>query len=202
MQALTDLELIESFKQGDMHAFNLLVWRWQKPVLNFLVRFVGNIPEAEDLAQQTFLKVFKKLRGLKDPRKFSPWLYRIASNQARDHLRQRKKRAAVSLNRSIDGTSEGETRFDQILADPTMHNPEQLLDQNHLQVVLNRSLQEISEEQRMVIILRFYQGLKFQEIADVLDIPEGTAKTRFYFGLKALRSVFKRRGLTKEVWQA
>jgi len=201
LSVLSDRELIESFRQGDTGAFNLLVWRWQKQVLNFLVRYVGNIPEAEDLTQQTFLKVFKKLRGLKDSRKFSPWLYQIASNQARDHLRHRKKQATVSLNRPINKNSKGSVSFDQVLTDSEERNPEQVLEQNHLQVVLNRSLQEINEEQRMVIVLRFYQGLKFQEIADVLQIPEGTAKTRFYFGLKALRAVLKRRGLTKEVWQ-
>ncbi len=200
MQTLTDYELIESFKQGDVTAFNLLAWRWQKPILNFLARLAGSVPEAEDLTQQTFLKVYHKLPGLKEPRKFPSWLYQIALNLAKDYLRHEKKRPFVSFNRPIGKTGEKETEFDQVLPDPNARTPEQILGQQQLQTILSRCLREIREEQRTVILLRFYQGLKFREIAEILHIPDDTAKSRFYSGLKALRDVLNRNGLTKEVW--
>jgi len=200
LQTLADDELIESFRQGDISAFNLLAWRWQKPILNFLTRLAGSVPEAEDLTQQTFLKVYQKLPRLREPQKFSSWLYQIALNLAKDHLRHKRKRRFVSFNRTIDKMNEEEMELDQVLADPNARTPEQILDQRQLQAILNRCLQEISVEQRIIILLRFYQGLKFREIAEILHIPDETAKWRFYSGLKALRIVLNCNGLTREVW--
>ncbi len=200
MADLKDWELVESFRNGNAGAFNVLVWRWQKPILNFLARYVGSLSEAEDLTQQTFLRAFKKMKGLRESRKFSPWLYQIAVNLARDHLRRQKRHSEVSLDRPVDKSSEAGQGFGQVFANSPDPGPEQQMEKDQLQNILNQSLQAISADQREVIIMRFYQDLKFQEIAQVLDIPEGTAKTRFYYGLKALRNVLNHWGLTREVW--
>jgi len=196
----SDAELIEKFRQGQTESFNILVWRWQNRLLNFLYRYLGNRTEAEDICQMTFLKAFQKLKRLQDTQKFSTWLYRIALNQARDFFRRKRNRPVFSLHQTFGEDSDG--TLEAVLATDSQPAPDVNLQHKEMQVILQQSLQKISEDQRAVIVLKIFDGLKFSEIADILKIPEGTAKTRLYTGLKSLRTVLEQSHLDKEVWKS
>ena len=185
MNNLRDAELIERFRKGQIQAFNLLAWRWQKPILNFLYRFLGNVQDSEDACQKTFIKVYQKLIDLQDVNKFRVWLYQVAANQARDQLRHRKRHSFFSLDSNPKRNSESskvEGRAHQI----------------QLKSIFESAMQNIPEEQRVIIVMKVYQDLKFIEIAEALKLPINTVKSRMYYGLKALKEILKKQNLTEE----
>ena len=184
MNNLRDAELIERFRKGQIQAFNLLAWRWQKPILNFLYRFLGNVQDSEDACQKTFIKVYQKLIDLQDVNKFRVWLYQVAANQARDQLRHRKRHSFFSLdsNPKRNESSKVEGRAHQI----------------QLKSIFESAMQNIPEEQRVIIVMKVYQDLKFIEIAEALKLPINTVKSRMYYGLKALKEILKKQNLTEE----
>lgn len=175
---MEDSALIDRFLQGDDAAFNTLVSRWQSRLFHFALRYVGQREEARDLCQQTFIRVYHNLGKLEQKNSFGTWLHQIAINICRDHLRQR--RATLSLDR---------------FAEEHGHFPPQLCENEsaardcELRDLLNRALQTLPEEQRVVVVLKEYQGLKFTEIASALDENINTVKSRLYYGLKALRTL-------------
>lgn len=194
---MTDDKLIVQFLDGNVHAFNTLVWRWQKPVYNFISRYLGDRELARDISQKTFVRVYDKLHGLQQVEKFSTWLFQIAVNLCRDELKAIKRRPLLSLDELRENSNGGHDGEDLVPPEP-QPDPEQQACANDLTHLLNRALQEISEPQRVVIIMKEYQNLKFKEIADILGISENTAKSRMYYGLAALRKVFKEWKIDKE----
>ena len=94
---MSDAELIVQYKQGDVGAFNRLVWRWEKPMFNFILRTIGDQEMAKDIFQTTFIKAFKEVKNLREPDKFSPWIYRIALNLCRDEMKRKKRQAVCYL---------------------------------------------------------------------------------------------------------
>ena len=199
MNELSDAELIHRFRKGQTQAFNLLVWRWQKPLLNFLYRFLGNAQDAEDVNQKTFIKVYKKIAGLKETEKFQVWLYQVAANEARDQLRRRKRRSFFSLGTGNSSDSEFEENVIPEPADSGSSNIESNIHQAELKKIFENAMQEIPEEQRIVIIMKIYQDLKFIEIAEILQESLNTIKSRMYYGLRALREVLKQQNFSEEV---
>ena len=187
---MTDGVLVTRFLKGDIQAFNTLVWRWEKPLLNFIWRQVGDEETARDLTQTALIRIYKQLRHLKEPDKFSSWAYRIALNLCRDEFKRRKRHPLVSLDAL--GASAPHVHEE---APPT---PEALLHQSQLGELLKASLQRIPEEQRVVVVMKQYQGLKFTEIADILKEPVNTVKSRLYYGLKALKKHLEESELGKE----
>lgn len=198
MDDLNDAELIHRFRNGQVQAFNLLVWRWQKPVLNFLYRFLGNVQDAEDVNQRTFLKVYQKLSSLRQTDKFQIWLYQVAANEARDQLRRRSRGRFFSIG---GAHGEGDDPPVPEIPDTSKESMEDRIHQSELRKIFEQAMQEIPAEQRLVIIMKIYQDLKFVEIADILQESLNTVKSRMYYGLKALREVLQRQNFSKEVLQ-
>ena len=193
---MTDVELINRFLDGNINAFNLLVKRWEKPIYNFIYKNVSNTCIAKDICQKTFIRVYMKLHKLKDVNKFSSWLYKIAINLCRDEQRKNKNKNYISCDQT-----ENEENYTPIqLATDENTAPDKILDKKQIENLLKEQLQKIPEEQRVVIIMKQYQDLKFREIADILDEPINTVKSRLYYGLKALKNNFKKAKLTKEVF--
>lgn len=194
---MTDTALIERYLQGDIQAFNSLVWRWEKPIFNFIVRTIGNEESAKDICQTTFIRVFNQLKRLREPDKFSPWIYRIALNLCRDEYKRKKNRPLYYLGdvHSDDGT------FNSVkqMADKTTKNPEELYQNQQTGSILKQALMQLPEEQRVVIIMKQYQELKFIEIADILKESVNTIKSRLYYGLRTLRKILEESKLNKEV---
>ena len=185
----SDEELVEACQSGEASAFDVLVARWEDKIRGAAYRFLGSEEEARDVAQEAFLKAYRALGGFKQEARFSSWLYQIATNLCRDRLRRRRTRAAVSLEELEEtGPVIVETR-------PGAHERLQQMD---LARLVRRAVHALPEEQREVVILKEYQGLTFLEIAQSLDLPVSTVKTRLYRGLGQLRLRLEREGLGVE----
>jgi RNA polymerase sigma-70 factor (ECF subfamily) len=167
-------QLIRQIRAGKRSAMDQLMKLWYQPIVHYAWRFTGDRHAAEEIGQNTFLKVFRKLHQLKDISSFHIWLYRIADNQCKDHLRRKKK--FVSLDQEAipeKGSSKG--------------NAQHLLEQEEQTKWIKKALLQLPEDQRIVIVMKEYQGLKFREIAAILDLSENTVKSRMYAGLRALK---------------
>ncbi|MBN2089804.1 sigma-70 family RNA polymerase sigma factor [candidate division KSB1 bacterium] len=191
---MTDQQLIEKFLSGNVQAFNTLVWRWQKPIINFSYRYVGELETAKEIAQETFIRVHQNLKRLQDQSKFSTWIYSIALNLCRDNMK-RKKRIFVSLD---DLRDENNTTLPEELWTEAADRPDENAHRSDLARRVQCAIQALPEEQRTVIIMKEYQGLKFTEIADILKIPINTAKSRMYNGLAALGKALAGMKITQE----
>lgn len=188
---MTDGTLIRKYCDGELNAFNTLVWRWQKPLFNFALRYLGNPEEAREIVQQTFIKVYQHLPRLKDPSRFATWVYQIAVNLCRDEIKKRRRRQTYSLESIQENSEQSQARSALTLADDSA-NPERIVNRRELRDILAQALQQLPEEQRIVVTMKEYQGLKFTEIASILSIPLNTAKSRMYYGLTALRKILAR----------
>ena len=191
---MNDADLIKRFAQGQHQAFNTLAWRWQSRLYNFILRYTGDAEEARDLCQQSFIRAYNNLHRLRDRERFATWLYQIAANICRDHLRRRK------THTSLDAYQEenGQPHPALAQAENTPLSPAGHMHRSQLRDLLNDALQQLPAEQRVVVVLKEYQGLKFNEIAAVLDTPVNTVKSRLYNGLKTLRKTFDQWNLDEE----
>lgn len=200
-QELKDLEggtpdetrLIEACQEGDSSAFNLLVWRWEKPLYNFIYKYVGDATLAEDLVQDTFIRVLKSIRRYTHLGSFSTWLYRIAINLCKDHIK-RKRLPLISLH-DYYTTGSGERIYVQDRIQDEGARTDESLKAEEREELVRRLLASLPEEERIVILLKEYQELTFREIAEVLDVPEGTVKSRLYHALRSMRESLERTGL-------
>ena len=197
---MSDRDLIEKYLSGNVEAFNTLVWRWQKIIFNFAWRDLGSREEAHDVTQQVFIRVYRNLHKLKDRERFSTWIYQIAANLCRDVIKQRRRRQVLSLeNMQEAGSAELATNAAFTLTPESEQHPDRIVSRNQLRDLLEKALQEIPEEQRVVVVMKEYQNLKFTEIAEVLGAPVNTVKSRLYYGLNALKKVLARWDIDREV---
>ncbi|MFQ5603085.1 MAG: RNA polymerase sigma factor [bacterium] len=195
---MTDSQLIDKFLNGKINAFNTLVWRWEKNLYNFVLRYLGDGEEARDICQKTFIRAYQNLHRLRDTRKFSTWLFQIAVNLCRDELKKRHRHPTFSLE-NLQEDHRGAEAFNQSMHNASTNHPDYVVQNHDLRELLNRALQAIPEEQRVVIIMKEYQGFKFTEIAEILETSVNTAKSRMYYGLSALRKVFKKWKINEEI---
>jgi RNA polymerase sigma-70 factor (ECF subfamily) len=178
--ATTDEELVARSRGGDLDSFNQLVLRWERPIYALAYRVIGREEDARDVAQETFLRAFRALGGFKGQAKFSSWLYRITLNLCRDWMRRERRTPVSQAPEGIDiielaGAGEGAESMDDVVT------------RKQLGRVVEKAMAMLPEEQRTAIIMKEYHGLTFQEIADLLDCPLSTVKTRLYQGLSVLR---------------
>ena len=183
----TDEDLVVAFQSGDIPAFDQLVRRWDRKIQGVIYRLVGNHDEARDLSQEAFLKAYRALGTFKQEARFSSWLYQIAINATRDRLRRRRRRTDLSLD---DVEEKGESSLRD--GAPSALD---LIESSDLSRVVAAAMAALPEEQREVVILKEYQGLTFPEIAETLDVPLSTVKTRLYRGLGQLRIRLERQGI-------
>jgi RNA polymerase sigma-70 factor (ECF subfamily) len=155
--------------------------------------------DAEDVNQKTFLKVYQKISSLKEIDRFQVWLYQVAANEARDLLRRKKNRSFLSLGIRSKSNSSFEENNVPDIADSETIDADNNIHQAELRKIFENAMQEIPEEQRVVIIMKIYQDLKFAEIAEILQESLNTIKSRMYYGLKALRQVLQKQNFSEEV---
>jgi RNA polymerase sigma-70 factor (ECF subfamily) len=163
---------------GAVEAFNLLVSRWEKPVYNYLLRLTGNREDALDLTQDVFLKAYQNLRKLEDPARFAPWLYRIAHNEAYSLFRKRRPEGDLPAD-PRDGESEPDI---DAAAGAAPAFPIELT------LAVTGALNRLSPDQREAVVLKIYQGFKFEEMAEILGCPVSTIKSRLYAALEILKA--------------
>jgi RNA polymerase sigma-70 factor, ECF subfamily len=186
--ASSDEELVTLSQGGDLDSFNQLVLRWERPIYALAYRVIGREEDARDVAQETFLRAFRALKGFKGQAKFSSWLYRITLNLCRDFIRRERRTPLAQAPEGVDLVElAGE-------ATPT-ETIEQLVGRKQLGRAVSKAMALLPEEQRTAIILKEYHGLTFQEIAELLDCPLSTVKTRLYQGLSVVRKQLQQAGV-------
>lgn len=163
----------------DADAFAVVVARWQAPIRNLCTRMLGDLHRGEDLAQETFARVFARRKEYVPAGKFSTFLWRVALNLCYDELRKRNRRREMSLEGSLDGEVPETGPADESAPDVSLVRDE-TADR------VRAALGQIPEMYRTVLVLRHYEDLKFREIGEVLGIPEGTVKSRMAEGLTRL----------------
>ena len=171
-------QLIIQAQEGNQIALNQLFSDWYRRVYNIAYKYFSDAQLAKEICQQTFIVVQEKLAQLREPATFKVWLYRITTNQCHEHLRKQKTRTNY----------ESTYGFSTLQISPK--TPDTLYENNERAQIVMDAIQQLPKEQRTVLILKEYEGLKFREIADALDISENTAKSRLYYGLKALRKLY------------
>jgi RNA polymerase sigma-70 factor (ECF subfamily) len=185
----TDEELVARTIGGDADSFNELIHRWERPIYALAYRQIGREEDARDVCQETFLRAYRALNGFRGQAKFSSWLYRIALNLCRDWMRRERRTPVVQAPEDMD-------LMDLAAASEPSESIEDRVGRHDLTRAVERAMTLLSEEQRTAIVLKEYQGLTFQEIADLLGCPLSTVKTRLYQGLTVLRRELARVGVS------
>lgn len=186
----TDEELLARAHGGDDRSFGELVSRWERPLFHFVYRMLSRSEDARDVCQETFLRVIAHADRFRPGAKFSTWMYQIALNLCRDQARKKRR---WSLILSDDAEPSAETTTTSWTS--SLEQPESATEAKERRTALLDALREIPAEQREVVVLKEFEGLKFREIADILRCPESTVKSRMYYGLTGLRHALERRGI-------
>jgi len=182
----SDEELVALATAGDQEAFSQLVARWERPIYALAYRTLRREDQARDVVQDAFLRAYRGLKGFKGEAKFSSWLYRITLNLCRDWMRKERRAPVVQVPEGTDPLD----LADQQAA--SSESVEDLVARREMSAAVQLAMAELPEEQRTAIMLKEYHGLTFQEIAEMLDCPLSTVKTRLYQGLTVLRRRLER----------
>jgi len=175
LRALDDAGVVESFLGGDERAFQELVERYQTRLLNFIYRTIGDRERAEDLVQETFVRVYRHLHRFDQTKKFSTWAYTIAGNLAKNELRNRSRNPLV-LFQTIKKHWEADNRPLE-WADNT-YRPDDLFRKRHLKQMVDKAVALLPEHHRMVFVLRELEGKTYEEISEITGVNLGTVKSR------------------------
>ena len=172
----TNIAVLKEIRRGNASAFNTLVAEWQDAIHRFAYRFFYDADDAQEITQKTFIQVYSNLGQLDDPGKFSSWIYRIAKNLCLDELKRAGRKKSSPL---------------ELVKHERAHNvnPSKKMETKELGEWIQKALIAIPEEQRVIIIMKEYEELTFKEIAEILDEPESTVKSRLYYGFKKLRDI-------------
>ncbi len=190
LKSYSDEELLVSFRRGKAEAFGVLVRRYEKELYGYLRRYLGDSDLAEDVFQNTFLQVYVKIGQYEIGRPVRPWLYTIATHQAIDALRRKGRHQALSLDQDQTELPDGEIRSLLELLETRGPGPPETVEGIERRERVRASVDSLPEFLRQVVILAYYQGLKYREIAEILGIPVGTVKSRLHAALVKLQEAW------------
>ncbi|WHY00936.1 RNA polymerase sigma factor SigW [Neobacillus sp. DY30] len=173
---------IKQVIKGDQDAFAEIVEIYSNSIFQLGYRMLGNRQEAEDIAQEAFIRAYVNIKSFNQDLKFSTWLFRIATNLCIDRIR--KKKPDYYLDAEVSGT-DGLTMYSQLASDSPL--PENELESLELQESVQKEILKLPEKYRSVIVLKYIEELSLNEISEILDLPLGTVKTRIHRGREALR---------------
>ena len=176
-----DQQLIERVQKGDKRAFDLLVIKYQQRILALVVRFVRDPQEAQDVAQEAFIKAYRALANFRGDSAFYTWLYRIAINTAKNYLVSRGRRPPDS-----DVAADEAEFFEGEHALKDIDSPERLLLRDEIEATVQRTLQQLPEDLRMALSLREFDGLSYEDIAQTMQCPVGTVRSRIFRAREAI----------------
>ena len=182
----TDEALLERYVKGDARAFEVLLARHRAPVYAFILRSVRDRQAAEDVFQETFLRVIQRADQFGGQSRFSTWLYTIARNLTVDHARRMRHRRHASLDAPRSGEEQGTPMVESVAG--AVQGADRAVIERQATVTFERALEALPDEQREVFLLRQVEGLAFADIAGILGIPENTAKSRMRYALERLSS--------------
>ena len=181
---VTDAALVNAAREGDLQAYDDLVRRYQERIYATVYHMTSNHEDANDLAQETFIKAFSALKSFKGDSSFYTWVYRIAVNKTINFLKQRKNKVSLSLN-DLDFNIENDPELVAFVSDKT---PRRDIALAELQEKLNKALQKLSDVHRMVVTLHDVQGLSHEEIATIMDCNVGTVRSRLFYARQQLQA--------------
>lgn len=188
---VTDEQLLLRYRQtGDRELYAQLVYRYERELYSYLRRYLGNAEMAEDAFQGAFLQVHLKCEQFQQGRRFRPWLYTIATNQAIDARRRNKRHQMVSLDGTGNDDSGDEVNRLVNLLESAEVGPDTVAEQSERDRRIRHTLDSLPESMHAVIQLVYYQGMKYREAAEVLDIPVGTVKSRLHAAIARLTDVW------------
>lgn len=170
-----DSELVKRVQQGDKKAFDVLVHKYQQKLVNLISRFVSDHAECHDVAQEAFIKAYRAIGNFRGDSQFYTWLYRIAANTAKNHLASRSRKSPAY---SVDVEDAEHYSGESGLKDYT--NPENLLLTDEIKQTVFRAIEALPDDLKSAITLREIEGLSYEEIAEVMDCPIGTVRSRIF----------------------
>jgi len=179
-----EMELVQRARRGDLPAYDDLVRRYQERIYATVYHMTANHEDANDLAQEAFIKAFQALKSFKGGSSFYTWVYRIAVNKTINFLKQRKHRAHLSLN-DLDFNAEHDPDLVALISEKT---PRREVSLAELQEKLNTAMQKLSEPHRLVVTLHDVQGLSHEEIAKIMDCNIGTVRSRLFYARQQLQA--------------
>jgi RNA polymerase sigma-70 factor (ECF subfamily) len=186
----SDEDLMARFCRGQTEAFGILLRRYERELFGYLRRYVGDSDLAEDVFQNTFLQLYVKSGQYEQGRPVRPWLYTIATHQAIDALRRNGRHQALSLDQQQRETEDGEVRSLLELLETRGPGPLDLAQGAERKDRIRASVDQLPDFLRQVVILAYYQGLKYREIAEIIGIPVGTVKSRLHAALVKLQEAW------------
>jgi RNA polymerase sigma-70 factor, ECF subfamily len=187
LPARSDEELLLAYRcKADREAFEELVRRYEKELYGYLRHYLNDAEMAEDVFQQTFLQVHLKCEQFEEGRKVRPWLYTVATNQAIDCQRRNKRHRMASLDRRAQHDFEGEQGALIESVGGIEADPGDAVESAEQQTQVRRAVEALPEQTRQVVMLVYFQGLKYREAADILGIPVGTVKSRLHAAIEKL----------------
>ena len=184
---LSDEVLIKKFQDGDISAYNQIVYRYKDRLLNFIYRFLNDLDRSEDLVQDTLLKLYTHKDSYREIAKFSTWLYTIAANLAKTELRKLKRRKTFSVTELSH--EDREFIISSTDADPSDEHLSKNFEKN-----VHQALLELPDDFKTIIILRDIQELSYDEISKIVELPLGTVKSRINRGRVKLQQLLKKKG--------
>lgn len=188
--------LVTAAKSGDVIAMNQLVKQWQKRIYNFAYKYFNDYDLAMEVTQKTFISMNKNLKSLKEEDRFKSWIYRIAANYCHEEVRKQQKRWVFPFMK-VQSNQENS----QIENSPSAvreENPEKVYANEELKSLLKKALATLPDEQRIIVIMKEYEGLKIREIAEIIDISENTVKSRLYYALGSLKKLLDQWNINRE----
>lgn len=197
-QAVADGELVERFCRGDRTAFDELVSRYQSRVYSLCYRWLSDAELAEETAQDVFVAAFRALGGFRGESSFSTWVFRIAVNHCRN-ARLHRMRRAWGRHESFDGAPEDDDAPTRQIADEDAQMADRGLHRREAGTLVQAALAELDDEHRQVLILRDVEDLAYEDIADILDLPRGTVKSRIHRARAELAQKLARRVRASDV---
>jgi RNA polymerase sigma-70 factor (ECF subfamily) len=177
----TDKELVRRVQKGDLRAFDLLFSRYQYKIVNLVGRFLRDPEDVQDVVQEAFIKAYRALPRFRGESAFYTWLYRIAINTAKNHIVARNRRPPGS-----DIEIEDAEHFESADALREFDDPESSLARDELEAEIHAAIAELPEDLRSAVTLREFDGLAYEEIAEIMDCPVGTVRSRIFRAREAI----------------
>jgi RNA polymerase sigma-70 factor (ECF subfamily) len=179
--AATDKQLVARVQKGDSRAFDMLVMKYQHKIFSLISRYIKDADEVQDVAQEAFIKAYRALPRFRGDSAFYTWLYRIAINTAKNHLVSRSRRPPGS-----DVDIEDAEYYEGGAALRDIENPENALYGNELKAVVEQAIADLPDDLRSAVTLREFDGLSYEDIADIMDCPVGTVRSRIFRAREAI----------------
>ena len=174
-----DLQLVKRAKSGDYQAFDLLVLKYQSRLISTAIKFVNDLQIAEDIVQEAFIKSFKSLESFREDSSFYTWIYRITVNTSKNFLVSKKRKSEL-LNSDLSDEASYE------IEPVETYSPEDLLQATQLKKVITETIDQLGEDTRTALTLRELDGLSYEQIADVVNCPVGTVRSRIFRGREVI----------------